>query len=72
MNQVQAELQHIGVRCSRGLDEVGDTVDEANHMVELGTELAVRDLYQHKSRQIERAWARFRNGQYGICESCGA
>jgi RNA polymerase-binding transcription factor DksA len=71
MDQVRAGLQLIGVRCARGLDGRGDIVDQANHTVELNTNLALRCSYEQRLGQLERAWARLYKGQYGICECCG-
>lgn len=72
MDQVQADLQLIGVRCARGPDGRGDIVDQANHMVELNTNLALLCSYEQRLVKLERAWARLHKGQYGICEFCRA
>jgi DnaK suppressor protein len=72
MDQVRADLQLIGVRCARGLDARGDIVDQANHTVELNTNLALFCSYEQRLGQLERAWARLYKGQYGACEFCGA
>lgn len=71
MSQVRASLQCINGRCAQGCDGGSDTVDQANHAVELATDRALCHLYQEKLKQLERAWTRFCTGQYGICESCG-
>ena len=72
MDQVRADLQLIGVRCARGFDGGGDIVDQANHTVELNTNLALLCSYEQRLGQLERAWTRLYKGQYGICEFCGA
>ena len=72
MDQVRADLQIIGIRCARGLDGRGDIVDQANHTVELTTNLAFLCSREQRLRQLERARVRLYNGQYGTCEFCGA
>jgi DnaK suppressor protein len=72
MNQVQTDLQIIGDRCMRRLDEGGDAVDQANHTVEADIDWTLRHLHQQELRRLEQALARSCEGQYGICESCGA
>jgi len=72
MNQVQTDLQLISGRCMRRFDGGGDVVDQANHTVEVDTDRALRHLHQQELGQLEKAWTRFCEGQYGICESCGA
>jgi phage/conjugal plasmid C-4 type zinc finger TraR family protein len=71
MDQVRADLQLIGARCARGFDSGGDTVDQANHTVELTTNLALLRSHEQRLRKLNRAWDRFYNGQYGTCEFCG-
>jgi RNA polymerase-binding transcription factor DksA len=72
LDQVRVDLQLIGVRCAPDLDGKGDIVDQANHTVDLATNLALLYSYEQKLRQLERARARLRTGQYGVCELCGA
>jgi DnaK suppressor protein len=72
MERVQADLQLIGVRCARGFDGEDDIVDQANHTVELNTNLALFYSYEQRLGQLERAWTRLYKGQYGVCEICGA
>lgn len=72
INQVRADLQLIGVRCARGFDDRGDIVDQANHTVELNTNLALLRWRERRLRQLEQACARLYKGQYGICECCSA
>jgi DnaK suppressor protein len=72
MDQVRADLQLIGARCARGLDSGGDIVDQANHTVELTTNLALLRSHEQRLGKLERAWARLHKGQYGTCEFCGA
>lgn len=71
MDQVRVDLQLIGVRCARDFDGKGDTVDQANHTMELATNVALRYSYEQRLRQLKRARARLRTGQYGVCEFCG-
>jgi DnaK suppressor protein len=72
MDQVRADLQLIGARCARGFDGEDGIVDQANHTVELSTNLALRCSYKQRLGKLERAWARLHKGQYGTCEFCGA
>ena len=72
MDQVRADLQLIGVRCARGFDSEDDIVNQANHTVELTTNLALLRSREQRLGQLERAWVRFYNGQYETCEFCGA
>jgi len=72
MDQVQTDLQLLSGRCARQFDRGGDVVDQANHTVELATNIALRRWHQQRLRQLERARTRLRTGQYRICEFCGA
>ena len=72
MDQVRADLQLISVRCARGFDGAGDMVDQANHTVELTTNLALLRSHEQRLRQLNRARALLYKGQYGTCEFCGA
>jgi DnaK suppressor protein len=72
MDRVRADLQLIGVRCARGFDSEDDIVNQANHTVELTTNLALLCSYEQRLGQLKRARARLYKGQYGTCEFCGA
>ena len=72
LDQVRAGLQTVGDQCMRCADWGSNIADQANHVVELSTNGALRRLYLHRLTQLEQAWARCRSGQYGVCESCGS
>jgi DnaK suppressor protein len=68
-NALAGELENLR-RCQT--DQTSDSVDGA---VESGSEDISAELAEMKARelhQIERALARLKQGQYGICELCQA
>ncbi|HHX44338.1 MAG TPA: hypothetical protein GX714_10190 [Chloroflexi bacterium] len=68
--EIRAEL----ARLNELLRERGDygygTGDPAVYQWEFN--LALRERYEQRLAQIERAMARLEKGQYGVCEECGA
>jgi RNA polymerase-binding transcription factor DksA len=71
INRVQADLQSIRAQCTQVLDNKGDVVDQANHTVDLATNLALRRVCERRLLQLERANAWLRAGGDGTCELCG-
>jgi DnaK suppressor protein len=71
IDRVQAHLQLIDRCCAQDSNGQGDIADRASHTVDLANNLALRALYEHGLRQLERARTRLRSGLYGVCELCG-
>lgn len=56
-----------------------EDIGHSNHMADDGTEafeqtvdVAVQRTVETSLQEVERALAKFEDGTYGICESCGA
>ena len=72
MEALQTKLRRICGRCSRDPGTQGDDADQAAHVVDLATDLALRERWEQKLDELRKARSRLRAGQYGVCESCGA
>jgi len=73
----EQELRTQVAAMQREVREEG--VGYSNHMADAGTEVFEQQLdlglsqqLQRSHDEVERALARFEDGTYGICESCGA
>jgi RNA polymerase-binding transcription factor DksA len=71
MDQVRNALQPSSERCVQLLDGIGDTVDQANRTVQVGTDQSLRYVCEQELDHLEEAWLRCCEGKYGICKSCG-
>lgn len=71
MKQVQTDLQQLDGRREQHLDVGGDMADRASRAMDVATVLVLRRTYKKKLAQLQEAHTRLREGQHGICESCG-
>jgi DnaK suppressor protein len=71
MERVQKNLQSIAVRCAQRFEEMDEAVDCTCRTREIGTDSAVLQLYREELKRLEQGLARYHEGRYGICDSCG-
>lgn len=76
LKETEKQMKHQLHELHRNVRE--DGVGYSNHMADVGTEVfeqardvAVARQLQKTYDDIERALAKFEDGTYGICESCG-
>lgn len=70
LGAARRSLSRLDGRCAQGAGRRGDPADQANHVVDMATHMALRETCAGRVSQWERAVVRFREGLYGICEEC--
>ena len=70
--RLRSQLKHGASRINEHVGYGNHMADDATEAFEQAKDLALRQNAQQLLTQITDALERFRQGNYGICEQCGA
>jgi RNA polymerase-binding transcription factor DksA len=70
-HRLEGELEEIPERLDFG-DQVDQEEDEADESVAADEQVGIRDEIRSRLEDVRSALNKIENGNYGVCEKCGA